>query len=158
MVSNNIFEEQLRKLISETQDELNAIDAQLKSLESRRFTLTKELQSYETSLRGYLRRSGKEQGEEQPPDWDKLLKRCRNHKGRLLIIAKHSGSELRFNSAVDILYNGKFIKSKSRANAYVQLYGIVTDMVDKGILKKTERGIYRLVQHGPLHGRRVSKT
>lgn len=147
MVNNHTFEEQLRKLISETQDELNEIDAQIKSLTSRRTALTEELQSYETSLRSYLKRIGKEQKEERPPDWDRLLKKCRTHKDRLLAIAKHSGGELKFNSAVDILYNGKFIKSKSRANAYVQLYSIVMGMVDKGELEKTERGKYRLVRH-----------
>jgi hypothetical protein len=147
MVNNHSFEEQLRKLISETQDELNEIDAQRKVLESRRLAVVEELQSYEISLRGYLKRIGKEEREERPPDWDRLLKRCRTHKDRLLIIAKHSGGELKFNSAVDILYNGKYITSKSRANAYVQLYSIVTDMVDRGMLEKIERGIYRLVRH-----------
>jgi phosphomevalonate kinase len=146
MVNNHTFEEQLRKLISETQDELNEIDGQLKSLGNRRLALTEELQSYEASLRGYLKRIGKEQMEEQPPDWDRLLKRCRTHKDKLLAIAKRSGGELKFNSAVDILYNGKFIKSKSRANAYVQLYSIVTDMVDRGILERTDRGMYRIAR------------
>jgi hypothetical protein len=148
MVNNLTFEEQLRKLISATQDELNGIDEQMKSLASRRTVLTEELQSYEVSLRGYLKRSGKEQKEEGPPDWGKLLGRCRTHKDRLKIIAKRGGGELKFNSAVDILYNGKFITSKSRANAYTQLYGIVTDMVERGILERAERGIYRLVRRG----------
>lgn len=144
MVNNHMFEEQLRKLISETQDELNDIDEQMKSLAKRRFALAEELQSYEASLRGYLRRSGKE--EERPPDWDRLLKKCRTHKERLLKIAKHSGSEFRLSSAVDILYNGKYIKSKSRANAYVQLYVIIMGMVDKGELEKIGRGRYKLAR------------
>ncbi|MBA7478867.1 hypothetical protein ES707_14295 [subsurface metagenome] len=146
MVSNHTFEEQLRKLISETQDEFNDANAQIKSWVSRRGVLMEELQSYEASLRGYLKRSGKEQKEEKPPDWDRLLRRGRTHKDKLKIIAKRSGGELKFNSAVDILYNGKFIKSKSRANAYTQLYGIVTAMVDSGILERAERGIYKLIQ------------
>jgi septal ring factor EnvC (AmiA/AmiB activator) len=147
MVSNHTFEEQLRKLISETQDELNGVHAQLQSLEERRLALAEELKSYEASLRGYLKRIGKEQKEEQPPDWNRLFKKCRSHKDRLLAIAKHSGRELKFNSAVDILYNGEFIKSKSRANAYTQLYAIVTDMVDNKILERAERGIYRIPRH-----------
>jgi hypothetical protein len=146
MVTSHTFEEQLRKLISETQDELNDIDAQRESLEKRRLAVVEELQSYEVSLRGYLKRIGKEERVEGPPDWAKLFKRCRTHKDRLLTIARHSGGILKFNSAVDILYNGQYIKSKSRANAYVQLYYIVMGMVDKGILEKSERGIYRLAK------------
>jgi DNA repair exonuclease SbcCD ATPase subunit len=148
MVNNHMFEEQLRKLISDTQDELNGVDAQLKSLENRRLTLVEELQSYEASLRGYLKRSGREKEEEQPPDWGRVLKKCRSHKERLLAIAKRSGGELKFNSAVDILYNGKYIKSKSRANAYVQLYSIITNMVDTGKFEKIGRGRYKLPQRG----------
>lgn len=148
MINNHIFEEQLRKLISETQDELNEVDAQFKSLESRRLALAEELQSYQRSLRGYLRRMGRESEEGQPPDWDKLLKNRRTHKQRLLTIAEHSNRELRLSQVTDILYNGKYIKSKSRANAYVQLYNVMMDMVDKGELEKVGRGRYKLTQRG----------
>ena len=146
MVVNHSFEEQLRKLISETQDELNKIDEQLKSLEKQRLELAEELHSYEYSLRGYLRRIGKEKEEGEPLDWDKLLKNRKTHKQRLLTIAEHSSGELRFSPAVDILYNGKYISSRSRSNAYVQLYNIVMDMVDRGELEKIDRGRYKLTQ------------
>ena len=148
MVINHGFEEQLRKLISETQDELYEVDAQFKSLESRRLALAEELHSYENSLRGYLKRIGKE--EAQPLDWDKLLKNRRTHKQRLVTIAEHSGGELRLNAATDILYSGKYIKSKSRANAYVQLYNIMMSMIDKGELEKVGRARYKLTQQGRL--------
>lgn len=148
MTNNHIFEEQLRKLISETQDELNKTDEQLQSLEKKRADLVEELHSYEQSLRGYLRRSGKEKEEEAPLDWEKLLKNRKTHKQRLITIAKHSGGELRLSPAVDILYNGKYIKSKSRANAYVQIYNVIMGMIDKGELKKIGRARYKLTRYG----------
>jgi len=150
MANNHIFEEQLRKLISETQDELNKIDEQLQSLEKQRLELVEELHSYEHSLRGYLRRSGKEKEEEALPNWEKLLKNRKTHKQRLITIAQHSGGELRLSPVVDILYNGKYIKSKSRANAYVQLYNVIMNMIDKGELEKIGRARYKLTQHGKL--------
>ena len=150
MINNHIFEEQIRKLISETQDELNKIDEQLKSLEKQRLDLAEELHSYEHSLRGYLRRSGKEVGEEEPLDWDRLFKNRKTHKQRLITIAQQNGGELRLTPAVDILYNGQYIKSKSRANAYIQLYSIVMSMIDKGEMEKLGRARYRLTRQGEL--------
>lgn len=150
-MNNHTFEEQIRKLISETQDELNKIDEQLKSLEKQRLDLAEELHSYEHSLRGYLRRSGKEEEEEgEPTDWEKLLKNRKTHKQRLITIAQNSGGELRLSPAVDILYNGKYIKSKSRANAYVQLYNVIMNMIDKGEMEKTGRARYKLTRYGQL--------
>jgi predicted nuclease with TOPRIM domain len=146
MVIDRGFEEQLRKLISETQDELNKVDEQLKSFENMKMALSDELQSYEHSLHSYLRRTGKEKEEKAPTDWMRILGSYNTHKERLLAIAEHNNNTLRFNSAVDILYNGKYIKSKSRSNAYVQLYNIVVDMVDDGLLKKTRRGMYKLIK------------
>jgi septal ring factor EnvC (AmiA/AmiB activator) len=149
-MNNHIFEEQIRKLISETQDELHRIDEQLKALEKQRLDLAEELHSYEYSLRGYLRRSGKENVVEVSPDWDELLKNRKTHKQRLITIAQHSGGELRLSPAVDILYNGKYIKSKSRVNAYIQLYNVIMNMIDKGELEKTGRARYKLTQYGQL--------
>lgn len=45
MANNHTFEEQIRKLISETQDELNRIDEQLQSLQKQRADLAEELHS-----------------------------------------------------------------------------------------------------------------
>jgi septal ring factor EnvC (AmiA/AmiB activator) len=146
MVTNNGFEEQLRKLISETQDEINKVEEQLKNYENKRLALNEELQSFEHSLHSYLRRTGKEKEEKSPTDWIGILGSYNTHKERLLAIAEHNNNTLRFNSAVDILYNNKYTKSKSRANAYVQLYNVVVDMVDDGLLKKTRRGIYKLIK------------
>lgn len=147
MVINHSFEEQLRKLISETQDELNEVDRRVKDLENQRSALAEELHSYEQSLRGYLKRIGQEEEGWQPPDWERLLVKCRTHKERLLKIAEHSRGELNFNPAVDIIYTGKYIKSKSRSNAYVQLYNNVADLVDKGELERVSPGKYKLTRH-----------
>lgn len=144
MVINNGFEEQLRKLISETQDELNKIEAEIKDLTDKKNRLSEELQAYDFSLHNYLKRVGKLTDEAKPLDWSDLLKGLRTHKERLLAIARHNKGELKFNTAVDILYNGNYIKSRARQNAYVQLYQIVMDMVDKGELIKIAPGAYKL--------------
>jgi len=146
MVTNNGFEEQLRKLISEVQDELNRTSEELTILENKKASLTDDLQSYEHTLDGYLRRAGKDKETETSTNWDEILRGYNTHKQRLTAIAEHNNNSLRFNSAVDILYNGNYIKSKSRANAYVQLYSVVVDMVDKGQLKKTRKGMYKLIK------------
>lgn len=150
MVTDHGFEQQLRKLISETQDELNKIETQIKLMENQRVSLVEELHSYEQTLRGYLRRTTGEKEEIQSVDWGELLKNCHSHKERLIKIAEQNNGELKLSSAVDIIYNGKFIKSKSRANAYIQIYSIMVEMIDKGELEKTDRGRYRLKQRGLL--------
>ncbi len=144
MVINNGFEEQLRKLISETQDELNKINNQIKNLEERKAALAEELNSYDVALHSYLRRVGKKVEEAKPSNWSDILKGLQTHKQRLLAIARHDRGKLKLNSAVDILYNGHYIKSKTRHNAYVQLYQIAMDMVDKGELIKIEPGLFGL--------------
>jgi predicted nuclease with TOPRIM domain len=150
MVINHGFEEQLRKLISETQDELNKVETQLKSIESRRVGLAEELHSYEQTLRSYLKRVTGEAEETQPVNWEDLLRNYHTHKQRLIKIAEQSNGELKLNLAVDILYNGKYIKSKSRSNAYVQLYNIMMDMIGKGELEKIGRARYKLTQRSQL--------
>lgn len=146
MVTNNGFEEQIRKLISEAQDELNVITEKITNLQDRKSFLTDDIQSYEHTLNRYLYRTGKEKEQTSSTDWFEILRGYNTHKQRLAAIAEHNDNTLRFNSAVDILYNGNYIKSKSRSNAYVQLYNVVIDMVDKGQLKKTRRGIYKLIK------------
>jgi septal ring factor EnvC (AmiA/AmiB activator) len=144
MVTNISFEEQLRKLISESQDELNKIESQIKTLQDQQASLAEELHSYEYTLNNYLKRIGKGEKESEPKDWIKLLGNLKTHKQKILAIAEHNSGKIKLNSIVDILYNSNFIKSKSRSNAYVQLYNIVMEMVDKGELEKTSRGRYRI--------------
>jgi predicted nuclease with TOPRIM domain len=147
MVTNNGFEEQLRKFISEAQDELNRTNEELTSLENKKSILTDDIQSYEHTLRNYLKRIGKEEEEaKSSASWDDILKGLTTHKQRLAAIAEHNNNILRFNMAVNILYNGNYVKSKSRSNAYVQLYNVVNDMVDKGQLKRTRKGMYKLIK------------
>ncbi|MFC1917516.1 hypothetical protein ACFLXH_02560 [Chloroflexota bacterium] len=142
MVINNSFEEQLRKLLSETQDELNKINTQIKNLEERKDALSEELRSYDFSLHSYLKRVGKQVEESKPSDWAEILKGLQTHKQRLLAIAQHNEGKLKLNSAVDIIYNGNYIRSRTRHNAYVQLYQIAMDMVDKKELVKIEPGMF----------------
>jgi len=142
MVVNNGFEEQLRKLMSETQDELNRINIQIENLEERKTALSNELHSYDFSLQSYLKRVGKQTEEKEPSDWGEILKGLQTHKQRLFAITNHNGGKFKLNSAVDILYNGNYIKSKTRHNAYVQLYQIAMDMVDKKELVKIGPGIF----------------
>ena len=142
MVINNGFEEQLRKMISETQDELNIVESQIKILQERKDTLTKELYSFNFALHSYLKRAGKQTEESEQIDWHDVLKGLQTHKQRLLAIARQNGGRLKLNSAVDILYNGEYIKSRKRQNAYTQLYQIVMDMIDKKELVKIEPGLF----------------
>lgn len=144
MVINNGFEEQLRKLVSETQDELNEINNQIKTLEEHKTALSEELRSYDFALHSYLKRAGKQTEAAKPSDWGEILQGLQTHKERLLAIARHNGGKLKLNLAVDILYNGNYIKSKTRHNAYVQLYQIVMGIIDKGELVKIEPGTFRI--------------
>ena len=114
----------------------------IKYLGEKKSSIAEELQSYEGSLRNYLRRSGKEPKQE-PIDWSKILKKCRTHRERLIAIAAHNNEELKLSPAIDILFNGKFIKSQNRANAYLIIYGVINSMVDKGEFEKVDRGTYR---------------
>lgn len=145
MINNDNFEEQLRRLIAETKDELNKIDIQINKLAVQKIPLSEELESYRSSLSSYLKRVGKQVEEEKPIDWDKLFKRVKTHKQRLLIIARYNNGELKINKAVDILYKGKYIKSKNKHNAYVQIYQIVMEMVDKKLFEKTDPGTFKLI-------------
>lgn len=142
---NHGFEEQLRKLVSEAKDELHAIDSNLKAVEKRRLELVKELQSYETSLRGYLQRAGCEP-EGGGEDWDALLKDCRTHRERVLTIARHDNGEIRMSPTIDILYNGKQLKSKSRTNAYLTIYHLLGLMTERGELEKVGKARFRLAE------------
>lgn len=139
---NHGFEEQLRKLVSKAKDELHAIDSQLKAVEKRRLELAEELQSYEVSLRCYLQRTGCESGGNSE-EWDALLRDCRTHRERVLAIARHNNGEIRMSPTIDILYNGKQLKSKSRTNAYVTIYHLLGLMTDQGELEKVGKARFK---------------
>ncbi len=149
MMNDDDFEKRLKKLISDTQDEINKVDDEIELLGDKQSDLVEELYSYETSLKNYLKRTGAEIEDGQPV-WEELLKNCNTHKQRLLCIAEQNSGELRFNDAVNIIYNGHYITSKSRSNAYVQLYQIIEEMVGKGEMEKIKRGIYKITQRGRL--------
>jgi hypothetical protein len=143
MVINYSFEEQLKRLISESQDKLHSLELKMKALENEKTSILEALQAFEITLKNYLQHSGQEP-EQKPVDWDNILSKCKVHRDRLIAIAEHNNGELKLNQATDILYSGKFIKSHDRSNAYIIIYTLLNEMVDKGIFEKTGRGVYRL--------------
>jgi hypothetical protein len=146
MVTNHSFEEQLRKLISEAQDKLHDIELQIENLNKDKNVSLEGLQAYEITLRNYLREIGQEP-EQELVNWDNILSQCKTHRDRLIVIAEHYNGILKQNQATDILYNGKFINSHSRSNAYLIIYGTLNSMVDKKEFEKVDRGTYRLTMH-----------
>lgn len=142
---NHSYEDQTRRLLAESQSELNAIETEIKELEKKRATLEQEVQAYEVALQGYLRRTGKQAISE--PNWAKLLK-GKVHREKLITIAKHNGGIIRVSQATDLLYYKKFIKSHKRANAYSIVQALLSDMADEGLFEKVEPGEYRLIGSG----------
>ena len=138
-MNNHLFEEQLRRLLSEAQSELKTLEGELDILHDQITIVAKEVSAYETTLQGFLRRSGK-----QPAvDWDTVLANAKTHKDRIKVITEHRGV-IRPNQLTDILYPG-FIKSKKRANAYQIVQMNLANMVDADIMEKTSSGRYRLI-------------
>jgi hypothetical protein len=74
-----------------------------------------------------------------------LLASQKNHEERIIRIAEQNNGLLKISAATDILYNYKFIKSKSRINAYRIVYGLMLYMVEDGIFQKTGPGEFRLI-------------
>lgn len=146
MVTNNYqFEEQVRRLLSQTKSELEMIEAQIAELEGKRAFLRAEVQAFEMTIRGYLRQTGRQETAE--PEWIKLLGGQIN-KERLLTIAKHSGGKITVKQATNLLYN-RFIKSKNRSVAYTMIQGLLSNLAQDGKLAKVAPGEYKLVEAQP---------
>lgn len=143
VMNNHSYEDQARRLLGEAQSELNEIDAEIKDLQDRRVILAREVNAYETSLQGYLRRIGRQEGTES--NWKSILANCDIHRDRIEAIAKHSGGKIRVSQVTDILYSNGFIKAKKRSTAYSMIQGYLADMTDDGVFKKVAPGEYRLV-------------
>lgn len=143
VMNNHSYEDQSRRLLGEAQSELNEIDAEIKDLQDRRVILAREVNAYETSLQGYLRRIGRQEGTES--NWKSILANCDIHRDRIEAIAKHSGGKIRVGQVTDILYSNGFIKAKKRSTAYSMIQGYLADMTDDGVFKKVAPGEYRLV-------------
>jgi hypothetical protein len=144
MVISNGYEEQTRRLLSETRSELSKVDAEITELSKKKAELEAEAQGFEAALSGYLRRIGKQDFSTE--NWRKLLSgRKMTHPKRLIAIAKHKGGLLKVSEATDILYGNRFIKSKRRSNAYRIVYSLLANLVGEGIFQKTDSGEYKLV-------------
>ncbi len=148
MVMNNpSYEEQTRRLLSEAQSELGALDAEIAKLQDSRLKLVQEVNAYEIALQGYFRRSGRQVSAEI--DWSRLLNSVPTHKDRLKLIAKQNDGRMRVGQATDILYTKGFIKAKKRSTAYTMVQVMLADMEKKGIFEKMAPGQYRLVDVQP---------
>jgi hypothetical protein len=147
------FEAHIGRMITETKKELDYNESMTSQLKHRRTELADALRSYETTLNNYLKQTGKEplvktvaDANPEKIDWGGVLKIIGPHRLNLIRIAEQMGGELKFGAAVNILYDNHYMKSKSRSNAYVQLYNVVKDMVKKGELEKIGQATYRLVK------------
>lgn len=151
MVTNNhSWEEQTVRLLTEAQSEMATIERELIDLQERYKAIRKEVEAYEIALQSFRRRSG------QPVDvdWNTLLANAQTHKERIVTIVNHYGA-VRPNKLTDVLFP-RFIKSKSRSNAYQIVQMNLADLVDAGIMEKTEHGEYRLIssqQNLPMDSR-----
>jgi hypothetical protein len=149
VMNNHSYEDQTRRLLAETQSELRTIEAEIQALQEKAVTLAREVNAYEITLQGYLRRIGKQQI--AGIDWVKLLSEAKTHKERLQLIAKHNDGTIRVSQATDILYTKKFTQTKKRATAYTMIQVMLADMADNGIFEKTGPGQYRLVSNLVIH-------
>jgi len=143
VMNNHSWEEQTRRLLSEAQSEQAGLETQISELAGRQAQLAREIDAYETALKGYLMRTGQKEVAEY--DWKRILAGDKYHKDRLVTIAKHSGGKLIQRKATDILFGNKLIKAKKRATAYVMVQGYLTDMVEEGTFKKLNPGEYQLL-------------
>jgi len=140
VLNNHSYEEQTRRRLAEAQSELGALDVEIRKLEDGRTELKAEVEAYETILRAYRKRTGKE---EVGLDWDKLLA-DKTHRERLIVIAQRTGGTVKTTYATDLLYTKGFMKSKRRSNAYSIVQHLLADMTAEGKFERVSGGEYRL--------------
>jgi hypothetical protein len=143
VMSNNSYEEQTRRLLSEARSELNTIEAQIKELQEKAGRVAEEVGAYETALKGYLTRTGKRESIEF--DWKKLLAKEKTLTNKLIAIAKQNGGNIRQSQATNILYGNKLTGAKKRATAYAIVQGYLADMAKRGVFQKVAPGQYQLI-------------
>lgn len=142
VMTNHSWEQETRKYLAEVQSELNKVEKELAVIQGNRAELAREAKAYETALQSYLKRTGKQDSIKS--DW-KLLSQQKNHQERLKRIAERSNGTIKVGSASNHLYNLRLIKSKTRANAYRIVYGLLSDMVDEGQFKKIGPSMFQLI-------------
>ncbi|MBN1690668.1 MAG: hypothetical protein JW901_06575 [Dehalococcoidia bacterium] len=145
MIDENTYEKQTRNLIIEAKTELEQIEKQIKELSDRSIVLIKEINAFETTLTGYLRRTGKESKID-----DDLVKAFKGmtHKEKLLELAKHWGGKITVTGATDFLYPHGLIQSKNRGNAYIVVGNVLAEMAEgeKKTLEKVAPAEFRLIE------------
>ena len=142
MVNNHSLEEGLRKLQAEVLSELGKLESNKQELEESIVSLRTEAQAYETALQGYLKRTGKESISDRI--WAQMRK-DKNHKERLIRLARHNGGMVKVNETANLLYTRRIVKSKRYQNVYQIVRGLLVDMTEDGIFEKAAPGRYRLV-------------
>ncbi len=143
MVMNDSFEGQLIRLISEAKSELDKKGEVWQNLREEILTIEEEVKGYESTLRGFQKRTGRV--DQVDIDWNILLTQARNHKEEIILVLKQLGGISKPNRITDILYSKGFIKSKKRANAYQIVYGNLAELVDRAIVLKLDTGEYKLI-------------
>ena len=143
VVNNHSWEEQTRRLLSESQSELVGLEIQISELLDKQTKLAREIDAYETALKGYLMRTGQKEVAEY--DWKKILANDKYHKDRLVTIAKHYGGKVTQSKATDILFGNKLIRAKKRSTAYAMVQGYLADMAEQGMFRKLNPGEYQLL-------------
>ena len=73
------------------------------------------------------------------------IRKDKNHKERLIRMARHNGGMIKVNETSSLLYTRGIVKSKRRSNVYQIVQGLLADMTDNGIFEKAAPGLYRLV-------------
>jgi len=150
MEADKTIESYLRRMFNEAQKDVNEFDKRIVELKTKRAKVVENVRAYEVALNDYLKQIGKgNQVSSVSPlqveaDWEALFKDANSHREKLLAIATHDQGILKFSRAVDILYGGHYMQSKSRENAYIQLSNVVKDMTKRGELDKIEQGTYKL--------------
>jgi len=142
MVNNHSLEEGLRKLQAEVLSELGKLESNKQELEESIVSLRTEAQAYETALQGYLKRTGKASISDRI--WAQI-RNDKNHKERLIRLARHNGGMIRVNETANLLYTRRIVKSKRYQNVYQIVRGLLVDMTEDGIFEKAAPGRYRLV-------------
>jgi len=143
VTSNRTWEEETRKYLTEVKAELINLEKQINELMGKRNSLMHEANAYETALQSRLKRTGK--SEMTKSDWNEQLSKLNSTKERIKKIAEKSDGIIKVGTATDLLFNLGLIRSKSRANAYRVVYGLLQDMSDNGEFIKVDPGVFRML-------------
>lgn len=140
---NTSWEEETRRELAQIQTELNEATQTLEQAKAKVEKLSREAEAFELALQSHLRRTGKQ--EPLGKNMREILLNQPNHEERIITIAEQNNGLIKVSTVTDILYGYRIIKSKSRMNAYRIVYGLLLNMVERGIFKKTGAAEFRHV-------------